>query len=305
MVVCTYNRAALLSRALASLVNQQARGKQYEIIVVDDGSTDDTHGVVRRVQQGSCIDIRYVRQPNAGIGNARNRGVAESRASWIAFLDDDELADENWLHELLSTAEASGADCVGGPSIPRIMAPAEIEPVGTVSMLLGQNPAMMSDSAKFSLFDRFRFRVTRISLPGGGNALIKRHLLNELGGFRPITYGEDLDLFRRAEQRGAQFASSQRARIYHLIPPQRLRSDYLHNLAKQGGGNRAGMDKERSMGGARFCAVLRLIHLCAITLPSICYNTAFRRRSALASSRCSMWFATAYIRTVIGSRNAT
>lgn len=305
IVVCTYNRAPQLAQTLASLVHQRARGRSYEIVVVDDGSTDKTQDIVQRERGESDIEIRYIRQSNEGIGSARNCGVLEARAPWIAFIDDDELADENWLHELLTTAEASGADCVGGPSILKSIEPTAIEPVGTVSMLLGQNPAMMANVATRSMFDRLRSRVTRVTLPGGGNALIRRALVQELGGFRPITYGEDFDLFRRAERRGARFAIAPQAKVYHLIPPQRFTSEYLYNEARRGGTTRAGMDKERSRAGACVTAVLRLIHMCVITLPSLVWYFLLGRKNFVASCRCSAWFATAYIRGVMQSRDAT
>lgn len=301
VVVCTYNRAPFLAQALASLVRQQTRGRTYEIVVVDDGSTDNTPEIVRRAQHESSIEIRYVRQANAGIGNARNRGVAEARASWIAFLDDDELAEKSWLHELLNTATASGADCVGGPTIPKPTSRTEIEPVGAICKLLGLNAAMTADASRLSFFDYLRFRLTRISLPGGGNALARKKLIDGLGGFRPVRYGEDLDFFRRAQDCGARFAISSRARVYHLIPAERLTPDYLYGLARLGGASQAGLDKQGSSTRAGVVALLRLAHLIAITIPFLLWYTLRRRKSSQVSWRCSLLFAATYIRRAIQS----
>jgi glycosyltransferase involved in cell wall biosynthesis len=92
VVIPTYNRAPLLGRALASVAAQTFR--DHEIVVVDDGSTDDTHAVVR----GLAAPVRLLVQANAGVSAARNRGVAEARGEWIAFLDSDDC----WLPEKLA-----------------------------------------------------------------------------------------------------------------------------------------------------------------------------------------------------------
>lgn len=97
VVVPTYNRATLVRRAVESVLEQSVPPR--EIIVVDDGSTDDT----REVLESFGERIRYVRQDNAGCSAARNRGVRESDAEWIAFLD----SDDTWAPEhLASMAQA-------------------------------------------------------------------------------------------------------------------------------------------------------------------------------------------------------
>ncbi|MGA3068525.1 MAG: glycosyltransferase family A protein, partial [Tepidisphaeraceae bacterium] len=93
IIIPTYNRAVLLDEALASAVGQSYR--PIEIIVVDDGSVDDTPGVVERwqreIEHDSHATLRYHRQSNSGVGSARNRGLIESRGEFIQFLDSDDL----------------------------------------------------------------------------------------------------------------------------------------------------------------------------------------------------------------------
>lgn len=300
VVVCTFNRADLLAQTLTSLLQQQTHGKSYEIVVVDDGSTDSTPEVVETVRRKSAIELLYVRQENAGIGHARNRGVRAARAPWIAFLDDDEVANKGWLKELLTTAELSGADCVGGPCILRMIGPTKIEPVGTVSMLLGQNPTMMGRAAMLSRFERLRFQLARMALPGGGNVLVRKTLIGELGGFRPLKYGEDLDFFRRAKQRRARFAISDRATIYHLTPPERLAPAYLYAYAKRGGATLAAIDQsDYGRGRPYFIAFLRLAHMILATFPALVWHALWCHKSSVVSRRCSLQFASAYIRHIL------
>src|ERR1017187_2609189 len=119
VVVCTYNRAELLRGALESLVRQRTSGHlNYEVIVVDDGSADSTKQVVDAYRHSSSVPIRYVSQMHAGIAAARNRGVRESYGDWIAFFDDDQGAECDWLFRLVENAAA--VDCVGGPYLLRL-----------------------------------------------------------------------------------------------------------------------------------------------------------------------------------------
>src|SRR4051794_4124152 len=87
VVIPTYNRAHVVGRAIESALAQEY--PPHEIIVVDDGSVDDTGDVV----DGYRGIVRRVRQPNAGVSAARNRGVSEAASEWIAFLD----SDDQWL----------------------------------------------------------------------------------------------------------------------------------------------------------------------------------------------------------------
>ncbi len=94
VVIPTYNRAPLLRRALDSVLRQTFR--DFEVLVVDDGSTDETAGMVAELRD---VRIRYLRQSrNSGVGAARNRGLREARAELIAFLD----SDDEWLPEKLA-----------------------------------------------------------------------------------------------------------------------------------------------------------------------------------------------------------
>lgn len=94
VIIPLYNKGPYISRALTSVLNQTARG--FEVVVVDDGSTDDGAEIVRQMNDPR---IRLVRQQNQGVSAARNRGVDEAAAGFVAFLD----ADDEWLPSHLET----------------------------------------------------------------------------------------------------------------------------------------------------------------------------------------------------------
>ncbi len=96
VVVATYNRGERISYCLEALLSQQTN-RTYEIIVVDDGSTDGGGEVVRQYDA-----VRYVHQHNAGPAAARNRGVGEAKGEIILFIDDDCVARPDWLEKMLA-----------------------------------------------------------------------------------------------------------------------------------------------------------------------------------------------------------
>ncbi len=94
VIIATYNRAALLSETIESIFNQNF--KNFELIVVDDGSTDDTQEMLK----GYGAQLRYLRQENSGPSAARNLGVRHARAPWISIQDSDDLCAPNHLEVL-------------------------------------------------------------------------------------------------------------------------------------------------------------------------------------------------------------
>lgn len=95
VVVCTHNGASRLRRSLGSVLAQEAA--DFELVVVDDGSTDDTAAVVR---SHDAANLRYVWRPNGGLSAARNTGLREARGQFVVYLDDDDWADPDWLRTL-------------------------------------------------------------------------------------------------------------------------------------------------------------------------------------------------------------
>jgi glycosyltransferase involved in cell wall biosynthesis len=117
-VICTYNRCALLREALSSLTAQSLPSSQFEVIVVDDGSTDATRAVA--AEFADKLPLTVITQTNSGLSAARNAGWRAARAPLVAYLDDDARAAPDWLERILAAfAAAPEAAVVGGPVHPR------------------------------------------------------------------------------------------------------------------------------------------------------------------------------------------
>lgn len=223
IVVCTHNRAEMLRGALASLTSIEI-GPDFacELVVIDNNSSDATPQVFDEVAPRFPFPARRVFESHPGVVFARNRGVAESRGEWIAFFDDDELADPGWLRELLAMAHEKQVRCVGGGVILTFPDGLDRELSPVSRMLLGETVGM--DAPR-----RFDHRVT----PTCGNLLLHRSVFDEVGLFDPAynRRGEDTDLFLRIYHRGIEAWFNPAALTHHVTPPNRLTDEYLRNMS--------------------------------------------------------------------------
>ena len=119
VVVCTYNRSALVTRALESLLAQEADASTYEVIVVDNNSTDDTRAVVKSMMARSRCELRYIFEGKQGLSYARNAGIAQARAPIITFTDDDVNATPFWVSQIKRAFDQHPeVDYIGGKVLP-------------------------------------------------------------------------------------------------------------------------------------------------------------------------------------------
>src|SRR5690348_10214195 len=121
LVITTYNRAVMLADALKSVAASQIESHgDVEVIVVDNNSTDNTRQTVEAIEaQGFPFALRYVFERNQGLSYARNRGADEAAGKYVAFMDDDQLIDKDYLARLGPAFRSTGAICIGGPNLIR------------------------------------------------------------------------------------------------------------------------------------------------------------------------------------------
>ena len=98
VIICTYNRSSNLPKCIEYLERQQGTdGFQWEVLIVDNNSSDDTSQVVEKLAADSSVDLRYVFEEKQGLNHARNRGIEESDSRYFCYVDDDILVATNWL----------------------------------------------------------------------------------------------------------------------------------------------------------------------------------------------------------------
>jgi glycosyltransferase involved in cell wall biosynthesis len=225
VAICTYNRASLLNHVLDSVARQSLAKDQFEIVIVDNGSTDRTREVVAAAQMKDSR-IRYVVEPKAGIAHARNRALQEARGENLAFIDDDAWADPKWLENLIAPLRSISPtpECIAGP----------------VSLVWdGRRPDWFPDRFE-SLLCRYDMGDAPHFLSAGGyllttNSLFHRETLLRLGGMRTdlghrrraLIGGEDNDVFNRLVASGHRVYYQPEARVFHPVPKARQTRRYL------------------------------------------------------------------------------
>ncbi len=194
VVVCSYNAEATLARCLESL--RGLRYLNYEIIVVDDGSTDSSAEIAMSAPGVLCVQVEH-----CGLSAARNVGFARASGDVIAFVDADCVVDEDWLTFLTRPIVERTCDCVGGPNI----GPDEPHWVArAIAMSPGSPQCVMLDD------------VAAEHVPGC-NCAFTRESLTAVGGFdcRFRTAGDDVDLCWRFLDRGYRIAFAPGAFVWH------------------------------------------------------------------------------------------
>jgi glycosyltransferase involved in cell wall biosynthesis len=289
IVVCTQNRAAMLRGALASLYDLATDDRfTYEIVVVDNASTDATPQAIAAAAAQSPQVLRGVHEPQKGLVPARNRGIQEARGRWIAFFDDDQLADSRWLAELLAGAADKQCRAVGGSVHLYFPCGGQRHLHSAVRMLLGE--AMFGDQPQ-----RYGGRLT----PGCGNLMVEASVFQEVGSFaRTINgRGEDTDLFTRIDRAGIAAWYFPRAIVHHITPPERLATAYLLNLARRMGEGVA-LRQGEQLGVSRFALLwlAKAARLAAINYPRIALSRLRGDAEAALGQQCLAAINSAFLR---------
>ena len=219
-VVCTLNRVDYLRKALQSLVDQTLPKERYEILVVDNGSTDDTKSVVCAEFKG-VSNVRYVCEPALGLSHARNAGWRNATGKYVAYLDDDAVASPRWLERILDVFETVKPQPggVGG----------KVEPVWEAPRPQWLSDAMVPYLTVVSWSDAPTILAENQWL-AGANMGFPRALLEAVGGFfvgldrkgsKLLSMG-DVVLQRELESKGYRCFYHPAIEVKHHLPPSRL-----------------------------------------------------------------------------------
>jgi glycosyltransferase involved in cell wall biosynthesis len=197
--LCTYNRAALLERVLDACFEQTVAERAYEVVLVDDGSTDETARAIETARTRATCALLVHRQPNSGLAAARNAGIERASGERIIFIDDDVLPLPNFVEEHLRTGARHPGAIVRGGAID----------VRTFDDLPPPIWSIKNYSGNF-------FWTTNVSVPLA--------TIREIGGFDEAfsEYGwEDIDVGLRLRARGVKAFFNPRALVYHCKPQPR------------------------------------------------------------------------------------
>ena len=232
VLICTYNRADLLGETLDSLARSRADQLRWNVVVVDNNSTDHTLDVVTSRIADYPVALRYLFEPRQGKSHALNTGLAETDAAIIVFTDDDVRVGEGWLEEacrpLLAVTEDSGIDYTGGPVRPIWEQPCPAWLDDTRSDLWGTLAILDYGPDSFVFEERRR-------VPLGANMAVRRTLIDRIGGFDPalgrrgasLLGQEQAEFFCRSRAAGARGLYVPEMSLHHHVPARRLTRDYF------------------------------------------------------------------------------
>jgi GT2 family glycosyltransferase len=193
VVVASYNGARTLHETLEGIAALDY--PDYEVIVVDDGSTDATAAIAAN------FDVRLISTENRGLSNARNTGMEAASGDVVAYIDDDAVPDPHWLQYLVATLAAGGYACAGGPNL---APPGD----GALADCVANAPG---GPAHVLLDDRQAEHVP------GCNMAFRREALVEAGRFDPLfrIAGDDVDVCWRVQDSGGSIGFSPAALVWH------------------------------------------------------------------------------------------
>ncbi|HEU4829915.1 MAG TPA: glycosyltransferase family A protein [Gemmatimonadales bacterium] len=235
IIICTFNRAAEIGLVLDDLAAQAGIGaRRYEVLVVDNNSTDATRDVVAAKACGAPCPVRYVREPRQGKSLALNRGVAEARGGILVFTDDDVRIPPTWLAAMLAPFEDAACMGVAGAVLPRWTA-------SRPSWVSEDEPyRMMAAIVRYWLGpDPLRATVP----PIGANCAWRREVFERYGGYRTdlgpggkrAPLGEDTEFGLRVMTGGESVRYEPAALVHHPVAPERLTRRYFTDWYFQSG----------------------------------------------------------------------
>lgn len=233
VIIPTRNRSRELHNALVSITSQQIDQKLFEVIVVDNGSTDNTREIVCAFEK-TFPNLRYFYEERPGLHNGRHRGLKEAFGEILVFCDDDIIATKTWLSAIEESFQDSDVALVGGNNFPNF----EVEPPQWIHDLWDRPRSSGGRYLEwFSILD-FGVESKTIDpmLIWGCNFSIRKKILLEAGGFNPDGLPQELIMYRGdGETKVSQFVHKSgyksvfnpNASVYHLVSKSRMTIDYL------------------------------------------------------------------------------
>lgn len=216
VVVLTVDRFEMADLAIDSVMRQDNRlGLKFEVIVVDNSADQASRARIEAAAATAPHPLRYVHEPRRNIAHARNAGILASHAEFVAFVDDDEIAESDWLDALVTTARRSTADLVTGPVYPSFE---------------GGSPPWWDPEGQLAIRDRAVATGTSVTHGPTGNSLFR--VSTCFGNPQPfdealgLTGGEDTDFTMRLKRDGRKIVWCAEAVITEFQPASRMTLRY-------------------------------------------------------------------------------
>ena len=230
VILCTYNRDKYIYNVLKSIAENSYERSKYEIVLVNNNSTDNTEEECLRFQADyPDISFHYCIERQQGLSHARNCGIRQSLGDLLVYVDDDATVNKDYLQTYADFFDGNpNAVAAGGPILP---------------VYETQEPSWMSHytraliTGKLYMGDKEK-EFSHNSFPGGGNACYRKTVFDQVGLFNvelgrkgnSLIGAEEKDLFDKMTTLGMKFYYLPTAILYHIIPAHKLTKDYFDKL---------------------------------------------------------------------------
>jgi len=227
IIIGTYNRCESLAKTLDSILALTCDGSfTFELIVVDNNSTDETKKVVERLRPQYRTEVKYAFEPKQGVSYARNLGIQEARGEYVVFTDDDCIPDVKWLQEIFYCFKATHCNAIGGRILPGFppQTPQWVE--DCKDLLCG--PIVFHDYGE----ENKLYEKPMVELVGASMAF-RKELFEKHGYFRTDigvgkgTMGDETEFFKRLQGHGCRIYYCGKAVVVHPVGINRLKLKYI------------------------------------------------------------------------------
>ena len=229
-IICTYNRQKYLYQVLESIKNQSLNPQFYEIVVVNNNSTDNTELICQTYRKDNPdLSFIYVSESEQGLSAARNRGIKEASGKYLTFIDDDAFPDKDFLKILYDYMKQSPeVSAVGG----KILLKYEQEKPKWLTPYLSSLFGYFNPGNKTGEFPKNRY-------PRGSNMTFRKIIFDQVGLFdtklgrkgSDMQGSEEKELFARIYKMNFMVRYLPSAIVYHSVPPERTTVEFIRNQA--------------------------------------------------------------------------
>ncbi len=250
VLICTYNREKYIANLLESIAANDFPKNDYEIILVDNNCTDNTHAVCQTfAAKHTDVRFRYTTEHEQGLSAARNKAIKEAKGNILVYIDDDALIDPWYLRTVDSfMSEHPQISAVGGPIIP-LYETSEPDWMTRFTKELLCGYLYFGDKQRPFPGDRY---------PGGGNAAYRAEVFQKVGLFNTqlgrkgnnLMGAEEKDIFDKMKAQHMQFMYLPDMILHHIIPQKKLERDYFDRLTYQIGVSER--QRTKAIGNAKY-----------------------------------------------------